>query len=266
MVNRSTLGKTQIIFASLLAIALQSCDDGKTATEQLDPWVDKTVSLAPQGPREGDHALTFTTNLEFVVVKKLAEPRTVCNSSSRDGSTERVTTEVPDENCVPTPDGSARCEVTDTPKTQEIETEVQVPGETQTICAPENTIDAPRVSRVTAVVRPSKPGSQLDPGSVYEVVLGFHAKQALKEMLVDDEERPPSFEKLHIDDDLLVSLKASGYKLTSLRVRLGDGTRFRPGDEITIEALVDPVLGSSLSTLGTNAPLPEFKTEEQAGS
>src|SRR5579884_3445663 len=99
MVNRSALGKTSIL---ALLLALSACDDGKSASDQLDPWVDKTITLAPQGPREGDHALLFTTNLEFVVVKKLAEPRTVCNTGSAgDGGTETVKTEVLEENCVP---------------------------------------------------------------------------------------------------------------------------------------------------------------------
>jgi hypothetical protein len=271
MIKRSTLGSSirWAAQASLIACALAGCDDGRSASDQLDPWVDKTITLAPQGPRERDQALVFTTNLEFVVVRKLDVPRTICRSSSGEGGTETVTTEVLEENCTPQPDGTSRCEETDTPKTREIETEVSVPGETQTICEEQKKMDVPRISRVTAIVKPSRAGARIDPGAVHEVVLGFHAKQVLREALAKDDgqnERPPGLERLRADDDLLVSLKASGLKLTGLHVQLGDGSRFHPGDEITIEAVVDPALGFSWTTLGTKDSLPEFKSEEEPNS
>jgi hypothetical protein len=255
-VNRFRAGRTTItLLATAIACALAACDDPRSASEQIEPWVDKSITLAPQGARALDHALVFTTNLEFVVVKKLEEPRTVCNSSSEGGGTEMVQTEALGE------------------------TEVQLPGEPRTICEEQDTMDVPRVSRVTAIVRPKRAGAKLDPESVHELVLGFHAKDALREALATRDfelashgreeipaERPATLERLHAEDDTLISMKASGLRLNQIKVQLGDGARFQPGDEITIDAVVEQGLGGSTTTLGTPIAIPQFKSEENPGS
>jgi hypothetical protein len=238
------MGNSKFIFISLaLGSVLAACEDPRSATEQLEPWLNKTVELAWQGPRPQDHALVFTTNLEFVVVKKLAEPRTVCSATSGNAGTATVETEVMGE------------------------TEVQVPGETQTICEEQNTMDVTRTSRVNVVLKPKRGAKKLDPSAVQEVVLGYHAKDALKEALATREQEPGEedtrlLEKITPSDDTVLALKAQGLKLTGLNVRLGDGTRFEPGDDIQIEATVEPA-STTLSTVGSPVALPQFKSNER---
>ncbi|HUP56982.1 MAG TPA: hypothetical protein VM598_05970 [Bdellovibrionota bacterium] len=169
--NAAHLGSVLLFFA-----LASGCNDPRTASELLGPDVEKSFALSPQGTRWGDGALVFTTNLEFVVVRK-----------------------------------------------------IDVHGV-------EEQLDAPIASRVSAFVRFRE--GEPEPGSVQEVVLGISG------------------------DRIEVSLKAAGLRLSSLRVQAGPGERFRPGDELVIDAVVERTLGIQASMMSAAVSLPAFRTPE----
>ncbi len=162
----------------LAALALASgCNDPRSASELFSPKVDKTVELSKQqSSRWGDGALVFTSNLEFVVVRK-----------------------------------------------------IDVRGV-------EEEIDAPLASRVTAFVR-FRDG-EVDRTAVQELVLGISG------------------------DSLELSLKATGIRLSEIRVQAGPSERFHPGDEIVIDAVVVRTAGVQASMLEAPVSLPAFRTRE----
>jgi hypothetical protein len=247
----------QIASLAIAAPSLFACNDTRSSSELLEPWADQVITLSPQGPRPGDHALVYTTNLEFVVVKKLDAPRKVCHAIPGEPGTATVRTAVLEENCVPQPDGSSRCETEGLPRTQDVETEVKVPGETQTLCEDESTMDMPRTSRVVAVIHPRHAGAALDPASVQELSLGIGANELLRQSIPEGE-LEPAFNRLKPEDRTLVAIKGAGARLSSVSFHLGD--HFKPGDDILIDATVENSLGGGFSILGSPEAVPKFRS------